>query len=165
MPTLPEYKTILYATDLGKHTRPVFKAALSLARKYEATIIMLHVVEPMSSAMHAIVDTYLPKGEAKKVYQDGMKSVLSVMKERLEKFCKEELESPSLTSGRVKEMLVVSGDTSEEILKVSKKHLADIIIIGKSSSSILGNDVAGSTARRVSRHSMIPVFIVPNFPN
>ncbi len=163
MPALPAYKTILYATDLGKNTRPVFRTALSLARKYEADIIMLHIVEPMSSAMHAIVDTYLPKGEAKKVYQDGMKAVLGVMKERLEKFCEEELESPSLTSGRVKEMLVVSGETSEEILKAAKKHMADIIVMGKSSSSILGTDVAGSAARRVSRHSNIPVLIVPNY--
>lgn len=163
MPDLPAYKTILYATDLGKHTRPVFRSALSLARKYEANIIMLHVVEPMSSAMQAVVDTYLPEGEAKKVYQDGMQSVLREMKQRLETFCKEELGSPHLQSGRVKEMLVVSGRTSEEILRVAEKHLVDLIIMGKSSRSILGSDVAGSSTRRVSRHSTIPVLIVPNY--
>ena len=84
MQTLPEIKTILYTTDLGDNTRPVFLTALSLARQYDARIIMLHVVEPMTSAMQAVVDTYLPAGEAKKVYQDGMKSVLSEMKNRLE---------------------------------------------------------------------------------
>jgi nucleotide-binding universal stress UspA family protein len=163
MPNLPEYKTILYATDLGKQTRPVFRSALSMARKYEADIIMLHVVEPMSSAMQTVVDTYLPEGEAKKVYQDGMKSVLATMKKRLEDFCKEELGSPTLHSGRVKEMLVVSGRTSEEIIKAAEKHLADLIIIGKSSRSVLGSEIAGSAARRVSRHASVPVLIVPNY--
>jgi len=163
MQTLPEFKTILYASDLGKHTRPVFRTALSIARKYGANIIMLHIVEPMSPAMQAVVDTYLPDGEAEKVYQDGMKAVLTKMKQRLESFCKEELGSPSIQSGRVKEILVVSGNTSEEIIRVAEKHLVDLIIIGKSSSSILGSNVAGSTARRVSRLSSIPVLIVPNY--
>lgn len=163
MPALPEYKIILYATDLGRHTRPVFRSALSIARKYEAEIIMLHVVEPMSSAMQAVVDTYLPKGEAEKVYKDGMKSVLVEMKQRLEKFCKEELGSPKLQSGRVKEMLVVSGSPSEEIIRTAEKHLADLIVMGKSSRSMHGSDVAGSATRRVSRHSDIPVLVVPNY--
>lgn len=163
MNTLPIFKTILYATDLGEHTRPVFRTALSIARKYEADIIMLHVVEPMSSALQAVVDTYLTEVDAKKVYKDGMQSVLSVMKQRLETFCREELGSSDLHSGRVKELLVVSGQTSEEIIRVAEKHLADLIIIGKSTSSILGSDVAGSAARRVSRHATVPVIIVPNY--
>ncbi len=162
MPTLPEFKRILYATDLGKNTRPVFRSALSIAQKFDADIIMLHVVEHMSSAMQAVVDTYLPEGEAEKVYQDGMKSVLSEMKKRLEDFCREELDSPNIASGRVKEILVVSGRISEEIIKAADKHKADIIVMGKSSRSILGNDVTGSSTRRVTRHSKLPVLIVPN---
>ena len=85
MPNLPEYKTILYATDLGENTRPVFRNALSVARKYGANIIMLHVVEPMSPAIQAMVDTYLTDVDAKKVHQDGMRAVLEKMKERLDK--------------------------------------------------------------------------------
>ncbi|HHD64002.1 MAG TPA: hypothetical protein ENK96_06505 [Desulfobulbaceae bacterium] len=46
MSTLPEIKKILYVTDLGKHTRPVFRFALSQARHYKAELLMLHVVEP-----------------------------------------------------------------------------------------------------------------------
>jgi nucleotide-binding universal stress UspA family protein len=160
----PTIKTILYATDLGKNTRPVFRLALSLAQKYEANIVMLHVVEPMSSAMQAVVDTYLPAGEAEKVYQDEMKSVLTEMQKRLKNFCEEELHSPHVASGRVKEIVVVSGRTSEEILKTAEKHQADLIVMGKSSRSLFGSEVAGSSARRVMRHSIIPVLIVPNFP-
>lgn len=162
MNSLPQIKTILYTTDLGKNTRPVFRTALSLAKAYEAKVIMLHVVEPMTSAMQAVVDTYLPEGEAKKVYQDGMKSVLGEMRTRLEKFCAEGFESPELLQGLVKEILVVSGRTSEEILKTAQKHQADIIVMGKSTRSVFGSDVSGSSTRRVSRHASIPVLMVPN---
>ena len=162
MPSLPEIKRILYATDLGDNVRPVFKFALSMARKYDAQIIMLHVVEPMSPAVQAIVDTYLTDMDAKKVYQDGMKSVLDVMKKRLETACAEELDTHNISSSRVKEMLVASGKTSEEILKAAKKHKADVIVMGKSRRIVFGSDVAGSAARRVSRHSTVPVVIVPN---
>ena len=163
MPTLPEFKTILYATDLGSQTRPVFRSALSVARKYEAEIIMLHVVEPMSTALQAVVDTYLPEVDAKAVYKDGMKSVLENMKKRLEAFRREEIGAHDIKNARIKEMLVVSGKTSEEILRVADKYLADLIILGKSTRNIMGSDVAGSVARRVSRHSNIPVMIIPNY--
>ncbi|PID41386.1 MAG: universal stress protein UspA [Proteobacteria bacterium] len=162
MPSLPDYKTILYASDLGKKTRPVFRTALSMARKYDAQIIMIHVVEPMSQAMRTVVDTYLDHDAAKNVYQDGMREVLATMKRRLARFCEEEMDSHNLGSINVKEVLVVSGKTSEEILKAAEKYKVDLVIVGKSTRVILGNDVAGSTARRVSRYANIPVMIVPN---
>jgi len=59
-------------------------------------------------------------------------------------------------------MLVVSGRPSEEIIKKAKEHHADLIVLGKSSRNVLGSDVSGSTSRRVSRYSNIPVLVVPN---
>ena len=116
----------------------------------------------MTSAMQAVVDTYLPPGEAKKIYQDEMKSVLMEMKSRLEKFCDDEFDSPQLIKGLIKDVIVVSGRTSEEILKTALDHHADVIVMGKSTRSVFGSEVSGSSTRRVSRHSTIPVMIVPN---
>ena len=159
---LPEFKTILYATDLGEQTRPVFRTAISLAQHYEADIIMMHVVEPMSSAAQAIVETYLTDVDAKKIYQDNMRSVLQTMKSRLETFCDEEVQSRNRQDIRVKEMLVVSGRPSEEIIRTAQKQEADLIVMGKSTRRIFGTDIVGSTARRVPRYATIPVLIVPN---
>lgn len=162
---LPEFKTIVYATDLGgDHTAPVFRTALSIAKKFNAKIIMVHVVEPMSPAIQAVVDTYLTEFDAKKVYQDGMKSVLETMKSRLKQFCDDELDSRSDDNINVKEMLIVSGNTSEEIVRVAEEHCADLIVMGKSTGNILGSDLVGSTSRRVPRYTNIPVLIVPNNP-
>ena len=59
-------------------------------------------------------------------------------------------------------MLVVSGKTSEEIVKAAEKYHADMIVLGKSTRRIFGNEVVGSAARRVPRYSNIPILIVPN---
>ena len=61
MSSSSDINTILYATDLTDHMRPVFKTAINYARKFEATIIMLHVVEPLGATGEAVLSLYLPE--------------------------------------------------------------------------------------------------------
>jgi nucleotide-binding universal stress UspA family protein len=162
MKNKPEISTILYATDLGKQTRPVFRHALAMAKLYDAKIIMLHVVEPMSDTAMAVVNSYLSKDLTDEVQKETMKKIIVNMKERLNKFYDDEC-AEGTQSARVKEVLVVVGKPSEEILRVAEEDKADIIIMGKSTRKIRGMRVMGSTARRVSRMSSVPVLVVPNY--
>lgn len=162
MKNKPEISTILYATDLGKQTRPVFRHALAMAKQYDAKIIMLHVVEPMSETAKNVISTYLSKELTDEVQKETMKKVIVTMKERLNKFYDDEcIEGEQ--SAWVKEVLVVMGKPSEEILRIAEEDGASIIIMGKSTRKVRGIRVMGSTARRVSRISNIPVLIVPNY--
>lgn len=158
----PEISNILYVTDLGKQTRPVIRHALAIARQYDATITMLHVVEPMGAAAKAVVSSYLSKELTDEVQKAAMQDTLVTMKNRLKKFYTDECEI-DLDSKRVKEVIVVSGKPSEEILRVAEEDHADMIVMGKSTRKVRGIRVMGSTARRVSRISRIPVLIVPNY--
>ncbi|MGD8721592.1 MAG: universal stress protein, partial [Desulfobacterales bacterium] len=45
---LPDIKIILYATDLSENARRAFGYAASLANRYGAKIIVLHVIEDFS---------------------------------------------------------------------------------------------------------------------
>jgi nucleotide-binding universal stress UspA family protein len=162
MKNKPEISTILYATDLGKQTRPVFRHAMAMAKLYDAKIIMLHVVEPMSETTMAVVNAYLSKDLTDEVQKETMKKVIVNMKERLNKFYDDEC-AEGTQSARVKEVLVVVGKPSEEILRVAEEDKADIIIMGKSTRKVRGMRVMGSTARRVSRMSSVPVLVVPNY--
>lgn len=162
MSELPEIKKILYVTDLGKHTRPVFLNALAQAEKTGAEIIVLHVVEPMTEAACAVIQTYLSKEDVEKVRQDGMKKVLEYMKKRIDKFLQEECGGKSLKTAPINEILVVAGKPSEEILRVADKKKVDMIVIGKSAHKIMGAKVVGSTTRRVNRHATVPVLVIPN---
>ncbi len=47
---LPDIKRILYATDLSENARHAFGYAASLANRYGAKIIVLHVIEDFSPA-------------------------------------------------------------------------------------------------------------------
>lgn len=158
----PKVDTILYVTDLGKHTRPVFMHALAQAANNNANVIVLHVVEPMTETAQAVIHTYLSNEEVAKVQKDGMKKVLTYMKKRIDKFLQSECGGKSLESEPVEEILVVAGKPSEEILRVAEEHDVDMIVIGKSSRKVRGNRVMGSTTRRVNRLSKVPVLMVPN---
>ena len=162
MSTLPEIKTILYATDLGRHMRPVFRHAISLAQHLNAQIIMLHVVEPMGSTAEAVISAYLPNKKADQLERDGMKKILKQMKGRLEDFCKEELELCDKKGAMVKEILVTTGRPADRIPQEAEKHHADMIIMGSWSEGFIGHGLIGSTARHVTQISHLPVLVVPN---
>jgi nucleotide-binding universal stress UspA family protein len=162
MSELPQYKTILYATDLGDRMRPVFRHAIGLARQYQANIIMLHVVEPLGSTSEAVLSIYLPDRKREEVEHAGLKKVLEQMKQRLEKFCQDEAALCAEGSPKVSDVLVTTGHPAEEILHQAEKHHADLIVMGSFGKHILGRHVLGSTARYITQSSPVPVLIVPN---
>ena len=108
-----------------------------------------------------MINTYLPKDLIEKVKKDSMKDLLETMKDRLTKFYQDEYQDEQ--KQRVKGAMVVSGKPSEEILRVAEEEKADMIIMGKSTRKVRGIRVMGSTARRVSRMSKVPVLVVPNY--
>ena len=63
MNEIKPFQTILYATNLGTHMRPVFRQAINLARIHKAKIIMLHAVAPIGSTGTAILSMYMPGKE------------------------------------------------------------------------------------------------------
>ena len=158
----PKISTILYATDLGEQTRPVFRHALALAKLYDAKIIMLHVVEPMGETAKAVISAYISQEVSEAMLKESMKNLLTKMKDRLRRFFEDECDEEKVCSN-VKELMVVVGKPSEEILRVAEEESADMIIVGKSTRTVRGLKVMGSTARRVSRIAMVPVLIVPNY--
>lgn len=162
MSEMPHYKTILYTTDLGERMRPVFRHAISLARQYQANIIMLHVVEPLGSTSEAVLSIYLPERNPDELQHEANKKVLARMQQRLEKFCKEEAELCGKGSPNVSDVIVIAGHPAEEILHQAQKHHADLIVMGSFGKHILGRHVLGSTARYVTQSSPVPVMIVPN---
>ncbi len=157
----PQVTKILYATDLGGETRPIFRYAVDMAVHYKAQIIMLHIIEPISDTARAVISTYLDDAVSEEMERNSMKSVLEEMKNRLKKFYSEECESDEKYSTLIKEVMVVAGKPSEEILRVAEEEKADMIVMGKSAKKVRGIGVMGSSARRVSRLAKIPVLVVP----
>lgn len=159
----PEIKTILYATDMGAHMRPVFRFALGIAKKYGARIIMLHAAEPLGSAMQIAMSVYMPEVKAQEVFHDGMSAALATMHQRLDKFCEDALAENPADREIVSGLKVVSGRPAETIVQQAVKAGAELIVVGTHTDPSLGAQLLGSTARKVMQLSKIPVLVVPVF--
>ena len=152
---------ILYCTDLGEHTAPVFRYALAQAINNHTSITILHVVEPLTETAETYIDTYHPNTDTKQLRQEKMQKVLGYMKKRIENFLTNECESDA-EKNLIEKITVVVGRPSEEILNSIEKYDIGLVVMGKSSSRVQGNKVMGSTARRINRLSKVPVLIIPN---
>ncbi|MGB5251498.1 MAG: universal stress protein [Sedimenticolaceae bacterium] len=154
---IPRFKTILYATDLGKNMRPVFRHAISVAEQYQAKIIMLHVAQPLGATGKAALELYSPK-KGKSLEHDAMKEILEKMQKRLEKFQRDELGEDSTLVGKV---VAVVGEPAEKIWKFAASEDVDLIVVGSHTGGGFGSGFLGSTARKLINMSDRPVLVVP----
>jgi nucleotide-binding universal stress UspA family protein len=163
MTTLVEIRTILYATDLGDHMRPVFRYAVSLAEKCGAKISMLHVSTEFGAEARWAIRTYMSEADVRKFEQDGIKELQGQMRARLAAFCRAELGQSPEESNLVSDIDVIAGRPAETIVRVAEDRNADLIVIGTHTSHSLGATLLGSTARSVTHLSRKPVLVVPVF--
>ncbi|MDX1593996.1 MAG: universal stress protein [Gammaproteobacteria bacterium] len=159
---LPKFEKILYASDLGDRTRPASRAAVSLAQQYGATIVMCHALEPVGAYGRALIENYISHEDLEAAYRDGQKRVLETMRERLKRFCEEELAGTADMSAHVSSLVVKEGPPGEVIVDEAAKHEVDLIVVGTHrGTSGLKRMLIGSTARYVTQHAACPVFVVP----
>ena len=155
--SLPEIKTILYTTSLGKHTRPVFRQAVKMASLYKARIIMLHVVEPIGETGQVLIQKYLPKELIKTVHDEGLKTVKLNMKKRVQKFYQDEIDKLEEIPGVEIDQVVGEGNRSDVIVELANKVDADLILIGSHNS--FGR--SSRTTRQVIKYAIQPVMVIP----
>ena len=165
---LPEIKKILYTTNLAESTRPVMKFAVSLAKKHNAKLYLLHVVEPLSDSGSFLIEAYLSeemaqqvKEMAAKMRKETSQHVLDKIKARVERFCAEDLGATPEQSQFLGDIIVVSGPPAEMIVREAQNRGVDLIIVGSHADTSLKRALLGSTARKVTHLSRKPVLVVP----
>lgn len=154
---LPQINTILYATSLGKHTRPVFRQAVNQATLNDAKIIMLHVVEPMGEMGHALIQNYVSEDLIKKMHDEGIEAIHENMQQRVEKFCEEELQSLDQPVVLNIEHKVAEGNQADCILKAASTLDVDLVVMG--AENRFGHH--SHTSQQVIRSAKVPVMVVP----
>ncbi len=141
--------------------RPAFRFAVSLAKRYKAKIVMLHVLEPMSSSSQRVIETYLSKKEVDKLRNEGFERIEKEMRKRLSLFCEDEMGVPPEKCDLVSEVVVVMGIPAEMITHEAEERNADLIVMGTHTDTSLSHRIIGSTARKLTHFSKIPVLVVP----
>lgn len=154
---LPEYRTVLYATDLGRHAPRVLRHALGLARRFGGSLVVLHVVEELGPAARQMVELYAHEEAAARGGERRAHELRQALEARLSALCAGETACGGECAAR---LLVLAGRPEEVILREARALGADVIVMGSHGHTAVGEMLLGSTAHRVMQKSPVPVLLV-----
>ena len=155
---LPEIKTILYATDLSSGSSHVFRYALSLARRYQAQVSILHVVEPLTPFGQSLIELHISHQASENQHTQIRDQLLDKLKKQLHSFC--EAEACVAEENLVSEIEVLEGQIAASIIKQATAKQVDMIVMGTHQHSAVGETLLGTTAHKVLHTSTLPVLLV-----
>jgi len=166
---LPEYRKILYATDLSENARAAFKHAVSFAKTYQAKIYLVHVVPKLvlherelilaTSGFRANVPDMISDEEKMKA---ATAVIIDKIRARLKRFAEEELGGNDNSLDWLGGIEVPEGTSpTEEILSASERLDADLLVFGSHSKGLLKQTFLGSVAEKVLERTSRPFLVVP----
>jgi len=142
-----QIKTILFPTDFSNGARAAMDHAISLAKDYQAKLILLYVIQDIS-----IAEWYIPSSiSAGELIEDMQKSAWQEMDKWIAEVTKQVKDV---------EKMVVRGVPFVEIIQTAKERNADLIIIGTHGRTGIDHMLFGSTAEKVVRKAACPVLTV-----
>jgi len=150
---IPKIKRILYTTDLSPNSAYAFRYAINSAKKHDAGIIILHVVEEMAPFFEA--------ERLKAISEKKIDEAMDRIRKRLKIFCDRELKDDPECADRVVSIEICQGYPPEEILKKVDELNCDVIVMGTHGKGIIRHSFLGSAAGKVLRRVRKPVFIIP----
>ncbi|HLB32788.1 MAG TPA: universal stress protein [Chthoniobacterales bacterium] len=144
-------KTILVAVDLSKITSQVIKKAVELAKPLHAKLILLHVVEPVTS--------YIPVGAA----MDIVSVPLAIPEEEFKKIQAhfEKLAAPIKNDAISIETITTAAFPVTEINEQAAKHHADLIVVGSHGHGGLYHLFTGSVVTGLLKQATRPILVIP----
>jgi manganese transport protein len=137
----PEYRNILIPLDHSTSDRMAVRHGLSLARQSNARIWLLHVEEGVTSQIY--------KEQSRTAEERAGEDYLRTISENLRKH---QLE--------VEYFIRHSSHPAEEIIRFSREHRPDVIVMAAHGHGSFGDLVYGQTIDRVRHGARIPVFVV-----
>lgn len=144
-----EYKKILWPTDFSDNSNTALPHVMSLAEKYGASVLALHVVEiPEHFALHK--DFTAGKGP-EDIYARYNREV----KEKLDAFCAEHMSECKDIETRV-----ALGMPEDVILTIIEGGQADLVVMATHGYGGLKRWAFGSVTQRVVFNSKVPVLVV-----
>lgn len=137
-------RRIVVSTDFSEASKKAMPYAAALARKFEASLVIVYVVPVHLPAQFSQIGI---------IFEE--QKMLAAAREQLPRFREAELD-PHLNV----EPLVLHGDPAHEICSVAKARAADLIVIATHGYSGLKHFTIGSVAENVVRHAPCPVLTV-----
>ena len=147
-------KRILAAIDGSKPSLDASEQAISLAAKYEAELIAVHVVSP--DVRHGYLEDVITPG-----LPASLKEVVVLAMEKGQKYLDDVKQNASENKVEVRtEVLIGGSSVVKEIVEYAEEHQIDLIVIGTRGISGIKKMLLGSTASGVLSYAQCPVLIV-----
>lgn len=144
-----QIQTILLPTDFSDCGNYALNYASFLAREFAASIICVHVIEPIVPTVgYSGMTEPLPIADITEQLEDSAERELPKIAE-----CDE-------CAGLQVEEMIVHGEAASEIVRVAKERDVDLIVLASHGRTGLGRILFGSTAEAVVRHASCPVLVV-----
>lgn len=143
-------KNILLPTDLSATSLSAAEYAIELADQYKAKIHLLHVLEKTPPIL-VIRSLDLSQEKIIKSFEEEGKKSLDTAIKKVKKGKSEEIDI---------EPVLKKGNDYEEIVKYSKEHKIDLIVIATHGRTGLLHTLLGSVAEKVIRYAKCPVLVI-----
>jgi len=138
---------ILLATDFSENSEEAFDLALTFAKKFDARLIVMHVInEPVD-----LRGFYVPHISFEKLEEEIAEGAEKMM----QKFCRARIRD----FGNY-ETCISTGVPYEEILKKAKEDDVSLVVMGTQGRKGIDHFLFGSTAESVVRRATCPVVTV-----
>lgn len=141
---------VLFPTDFSPMANHAFSYALSFAKHYDASIMVLHVY-------------HYSEAEARLAPVDVLEDLHSIRKEETyEKFQFYQAQADSIGFQKLSiEPVFTSGFAGEMILETCEQLEAELIIMGSKGDGGFSDRIFGSVALRIMRDAPCPVMTIP----
>jgi nucleotide-binding universal stress UspA family protein len=163
-------KTILFATNLSETCKQAFDFAAVLATRFQATIVLLHVLEKLPMSVEGQLKGMIGEKRWNDIiasHQQDARQILigkqssdSLIRQALNHFCSEAGIDDASCGYQSREIVIGDGEVVEDVIRYSKEYNCDIIILG-TREGFISNNVIGPTIKSIMRKSTIPVLVVP----
>lgn len=140
-------KRIIVPIDFSEHSEYALQTAAKLAKRYDAELLALHMLE-MSDIMLTTSDGFQNQKAA---------FFLQIAEQKFETFLSKDYLKEVKVTPIIKHFKVFS-----EVNDVALKHDADLIVMGSHGTSGMKEYFIGSNTERVVRNADIPVLVVKN---
>ncbi len=161
---LPNYQKILYATDLSESARLALRHAVSLARRFGASMTILHVVpdlvDLMSEEAGFDIESHFSAADWQAFNATSAAKAKSKARERVREMAAECATDDVRCPVSGAELKIQAGDPTERILEEITSGGYDLVVMGAHGRGAFMDMLLGSVANKVVRLSPVPVLTV-----
>jgi len=139
--------SILVPVDFSPHAQEAMAWALDLARRYDATLLLAHVLQPVPWLASPDGMGFTPAD----VLASSRRQAIDAL---------EDMRREVVASGVLAECQLLDGAPAAEIAALARRARASLIVMGTHGRTGLPHALLGSVAEKVLRHAPCPVLTV-----